>query len=196
MATKNKVPVRKSTKNKATKRATKNKPSKKNQPSKPLAVSGPASSGKLLTELHEEITKILERFSSGFPWPWTGMEPLRELGFPSIAASPRVDFSEGDDAYEVTAELPGLDEKDIEVSLSERLLSIRGEKRDERDVEEKDYHLSERSYGAFQRSLSVPEGVDTGKVSATFDKGLLTIHLPKRREAKSKRRTIAVKQGR
>jgi HSP20 family protein len=186
MATKKKVPVKKSTKKRAP---------RKKEASKPPATPAPISGGSLLTELHDEISNVFERFSEGFPWSWPSTRALKEFGFPGALASPKVDFSESDDAYEVTTELPGLDENDIEVSVTDHMLSIKGEKRDERDVEEKDFHLSERSYGAFRRSFTLPEGVDTGKADAAFEKGVLTIHLPKTREVTSKRRKITVKQG-
>lgn len=186
MATKKKVPVKKSAKKKASE---KSKGKKAPAPAVPASIS---STG-LLSELHDEITRLFERFSGGFPWSWPSTRPAHEVGFPMALMSPKVDLSEGDDAYEVTAELPGLDEKDIDVSITDRMLSIKGEKRDERDVDEKDYHLTERSYGAFRRSFTLPEDVDTDKTAATFKKGVLTIHLPKTRAAKSKRRKVTVK---
>ena len=90
------------------------------------------------------------------------------------AAVPAVDIAETDKAYEITAELPGMDEKNIEVKFADGVLTIRGEKKDEKEEKKKDYYLSERSYGSFQRSFQVPDGVDTDKIEATFKKGVLT----------------------
>ncbi len=189
MATKKKVTAKKSAKKKA--------PAKKAAPAKaparkPAGLPGIWDRGPL-AELHEEISKVFDRFSHGFGWPWAGTEPLKDLGFPRLAISPRVDISESKSGYKLTAELPGLNEKDIDISVTGRMLSIRGEKREERDVDEKDYHLSERSYGAFRRSFTLPEGVDAEKIDASFDKGVLTVTLPKSAEAKSKQRKISVK---
>lgn len=108
--------------------------------------------------------------------------------------SPKVDVGEGKDAYEMSAELPGLDENDIEVPLANGSLVLKGEQRDERDTKEKDYHVTERSYGMFKRTFRIPEGVDK-ESQRHFKKGLLSIKLPKTAEAKSKQRRISVKSG-
>ena len=98
-------------------------------------------------------------------------------------------------AYEVTAELPGIDDKNIEVTLSDDVLTIKGEKREEKEEKERNYQLSERLYGAFERSFEMPEGVDTEKVEARFDKGVLKITLPKKPEALKKEKKIEIKTG-
>lgn len=108
-------------------------------------------------------------------------------------AVPAVDVTEADGAYKVTAELPGLAEKDIEVSVSGDMLVLRGEKRQEREEKEANYYLSERSYGSFQRSFTLPDGVDRDKISAEFSKGVLTLTLPKTAEAKKQDKKIEVK---
>jgi HSP20 family protein len=105
--------------------------------------------------------------------------------------SPTVDVSEDKDAVTVKAELPGVEQKDIAVSLQDGVLSIKGEKRAEKEEKDKRYHRVERSYGAFYRSIQLPSTVDTGKVSATFKDGVVTITLPKAPEAKGT--TIPVK---
>jgi HSP20 family protein len=105
--------------------------------------------------------------------------------------SPTVDVSEDKDAVTVKAELPGVEQKDIAVSLQDGMLSIKGEKRAEKEEKDKRYHRVERSYGAFYRSIQLPSTVDTGKVSATFKDGVVTITLPKAPEAKGT--TIPVK---
>ena len=92
-------------------------------------------------------------------------------------------------------ELPGIDEKDIDVSVSEDVITVRGEKKDEREEEKKGYYLSERSYGSFHRTIPIPPGVDADKAEARFRKGVLTITLPKTDDAKSKTRRIEVKPG-
>ena len=106
---------------------------------------------------------------------------------------PAVDFTETDKAYEVTAELPSMDEKNIEVKLLNHTLTIKGEKRDEKEETKKDYYMHERSFGSFQRTLTVPQGVDTDKVEASFRKGILIVNLPKSAEAQKAEKKITVK---
>jgi len=91
-------------------------------------------------------------------------------------AGPAVDIAEEFNAYEVTAELPGMDEKDIEVKLINGYLVIKGEKQERR---KKDYYLRERHFGSFERCFVLPEDADTSKIKASFEKGVLTVTLPK-----------------
>ena len=93
-------------------------------------------------------------------------------------AGPAVDIAEGHDAYEVTAELPGVDEEDIEVKLANGSLIIKGEKQEQKE-EKKDYYLRERHFGSFERYFVVPEDADTSRIEASFEKGVLTVTLPK-----------------
>jgi HSP20 family protein len=128
--------------------------------------------------------------------PWTGgslrkeMERLFDRFFepaemPTLGDwSPTVDVSEDKDTITVKAELPGVEQKDIAVSLQDGTLSIKGEKRAEREEKDKRYHRVERSYGAFYRSIQLPSAVDAGKVAAMFKDGVVTITLPKAPEAK------------
>jgi HSP20 family protein len=106
---------------------------------------------------------------------------------------PAVDIAESDKAYEVTAELPGMDEKNIEVKLTNGNLTIKGEKREEKEEKKKDYYLSERHFGSFERQFRVPEGVDVEKIEASFKKGVLTVTLPKRPEAQKPEKKINIK---
>jgi HSP20 family protein len=106
---------------------------------------------------------------------------------------PAVDVAEKDKEYEVTAELPGIDEKNVEVKVFNGVLTIKGEKKEEKEERKKDYRFSERRFGSFQRSFRVPEDVDTDKIAATFKNGVLTVSLPKSAEAQKKEKKIAVK---
>ncbi len=110
-----------------------------------------------------------------------------------MAAMPAVDVTETDKTYEITAELPGMDEKNIEVKVADGVLTIEGEKQEEKEKKEKDYYLSERSFGSFQRSFKVPNGVDTDKIDATFKNGVLKVILPKSAEAQKAEKKITVK---
>jgi HSP20 family protein len=114
---------------------------------------------------------------------------------PSWAGTPAIDITESDKAYEITAELPGLDEKNVEVKLANGDLTIKGEKQEEKEEQEKDYYLNERRFGSFKRTFRVPEGVDASKIEATFNKGVLTVTLPKSPEAKKAEKKIEVKAG-
>lgn len=108
------------------------------------------------------------------------------------AFAPRVDVKETDAEVRVTAELPGVEEKDVEVSLSGDVLTIKGEKKEEKEEKGEERYRLERSYGSFRRSFSLPCEVNSEKATATYKKGVLTITLPKVAEAK-KKATIAVK---
>jgi HSP20 family protein len=109
-----------------------------------------------------------------------------------MAFTPQVDVKETEHEIRVSAELPGMDEKDVEVSISGDVLTIKGEKKEEKEEKGEEGYRLERSYGAFRRSFSLPCEVDTAKATATYRKGVLTIALPKAAEAK-KKATIAVK---
>jgi len=110
-----------------------------------------------------------------------------------FSAHPAVDLAEKEGEYEITAELPGLDEKDVELRLSNGVLSISGEKKAEREEKDKDYHFSERRYGSFRRAFRVPEGVDESKIEAHFEKGVLTVRLPKTAQAADNSKKIEIK---
>jgi len=145
--------------------------------------------------LHREIDRLFEDFGIGrsrslFPRSTFGVQPFsREFGM----AAPAVDVVEKDNAYEITADLPGIDEKNVEVQLSNGNLTIKGEKKEEKEEKKKDYYLQERHFGSFERTFGVPEGVDADKIEATFKKGVLTITLPKKAEAQKPAKKIDVK---
>jgi HSP20 family protein len=147
--------------------------------------------------LRHEIDRLFDDFSGGmwrsrFGRPMFDLQPFWSRGS-TWAAVPAVDVAETDKAYEVTAELPGMDEKNIEVKFGDGVLTIKGEKKDEKEEKKKDYYLSERSYGSFQHSFQVPDGVDTDKIEATFKKGILTVALPKSADAQEAAKKIDVK---
>lgn len=150
-------------------------------------------------DLRREVDQLFEDFGAGF-WrsPFRsslfGIAPFRRNEAAS-AAMPAVDVSETDDAYEITVELPGIDEKDVEVKLANGILTIKGEKQEEKEEKQKGYHMRERSFGSFQRSFQVPDGVDVDKINASFTKGLLSVTLPKSAEAQKAEKQIAVKSA-
>jgi len=132
--------------------------------------------------LRRDFSRLFEDFGDLWRSPMRhallGAEPLwsRDLTW---AATPAVDIAEKDKTYEITAELPGLDDKNVEVKVANGMLTIRGEKTEEKEEKKKDYYLSERRYGSFERRFQIPEGVESDKIEASFKKGLLTVTLPK-----------------
>lgn len=147
--------------------------------------------------LHREIDRLFEDFDGGF---WRSpfrrsmfdMEPFwrREL---TSTTTPAMDVAETDKAYEITAELPGMSESDVEVVASNGVLTIKGEKKEEKEEKKKDYYLSERRYGSFERRMQIPDEVDADKIAAAFKKGVLTVTLPKKPEAQTSAKKIQVK---
>jgi HSP20 family protein len=111
------------------------------------------------------------------------------------AGAPAISVAETNDAFEVTAELPGVDEKDINVSLDDNQLVISGEKKAESTKEEKDWHVEERTYGSFYRSMLLPFEPEDGAVAAHFDKGVLHLSIKKPAKAIKSTKTISIKTG-
>src|SRR5262245_53565146 len=128
--------------------------------------------------LQRDVDRMFEDFGRGWGLPsprrWFG--GLEDYGWNMSA----VDVAEKDGVYEITAELPGVDENNIELSVANGVLTIRGEKSDEKEEYRKEYRLSERRFGSFQRSFALPDDADADKIEATFRKGVLTVSLPKR----------------
>ena len=147
--------------------------------------------------LRREMNHLFDEYDRAF-WPislWRNafdLEPFwrREL---SWAKTPAVDIVEHEKAFEISADLPGFDEKDIEVKLSNGNIVIKGEKKAEKEEKEKDYYLRERRFDSFERSFGLPETVDTEKLEAAFKKGVLTITLPKKPGAQAPEKKIEVK---
>jgi len=148
------------------------------------------SAAPALGDLQREVDRVFESFWSGFGTP----SLLRENGG-GIALDVRVDASEDDKAYHVTAELPGLSEKDVEVTFADNTLTISGEKKEEKEVKEENYHRRERSFGSFRRSFTLPTEVDEAKIAATFKDGVMTIELPKSKSAQKKAKKITIQRG-
>jgi len=136
----------------------------------------------------EEMENRMQKMFENVLTPFDPNFVAQPIGF-----LPATDIIEKDDMLVLTAELPGLEKKDVEISVEEGVLSLRGEKFEERKEEEdKKYHLFERTYGSFQRSFTLPRTVDATKITAEFDKGVLKVFLPKTVEAKAKGRKIEI----
>jgi HSP20 family protein len=164
---------------------------------KPAEVASARESWWPIDSLRREIDRLFDDFDGGiwrspFRRSLFAAEPLwrRELLW---TGTPAVDITESDKAYEITAELPGMDEKSIEVKVVNGSLTIKGEKQEEKEEKKKDYYLHERRFGAFERCFDVPEGADTDKIEASFKKGVLTVMLPKKPEAQKPEKKIEVK---
>jgi HSP20 family protein len=128
-------------------------------------------------------------FESALDLPQFGSETADTWGL-------ALDIVENDDAYVVKASVPGINPDDLEITLSENNLTIRGEFKEEKDVEENRYHLRERRQGSFARSVTLPTIVERDAIEATYDAGVLTLRLPKAEEVKPKRINIQVQDGR
>lgn len=142
-------------------------------------------------DLRHEIDDLFDNVMRGLP---SGALP-RAFGRNWRALTPEVDVGETEGALTITAELPGMDEGDVEVTLSDDVLTIKGEKREESEEKGKEFHITERRYGSFQRSFRLPENIDAGKIDAAFDKGVLTVRVPKSAKATSKVKKISVKKA-
>jgi len=136
-----------------------------------------------MTGLKQEMDRVFDRF---FETRWEDMPALGDW-------VPKVDVSETKDAVVVKAEIPGMEANDVHASLQENVLTISGEKKQEKEENDERYHRMERSYGSFTRSVRLPAGVDSSKVNASFKSGVLTVTLPKTAAAKAT--PIPVKSG-
>jgi HSP20 family protein len=147
--------------------------------------------------LRSELDRVFDRFAGAFAMPslrrMFDFEPARRIESTFTFTAPAIDVAENDKAFKITAELPGMEPSNIEVSLSGDTLVVKGEKRQEKEEKEENYYLSERSFGSFQRSFSLPAGVDRDKISSALAKGVLTVTLPKTAEAQQQQKKIEVK---
>lgn len=127
--------------------------------------------------LQREIDRLFDDFTRGFP----------ALGGTSSGLVPSIDVTETDKDIEITAELPGLEEKDVQINVADNLLTIRGEKKAEKEEKDKNYRLVERSYGSFERTLELPDGVNADAIQANIAKGVLKVTVPKPAPAQVKK---------
>jgi HSP20 family protein len=131
------------------------------------------------TVMQREIDRVFEDFTRDWP-------THRTRGL-----TPRTDVVESDKVIEITTEIPGLEEKDVEVNFADGVLTISGEKRAEKEEKDKNYRLFERSYGSFARSLELPEGVDPDAITASISNGVLKVTVPRPAPAEAKK--VAIK---
>ncbi len=131
-----------------------------------------------LSTLHREMDELFDRFF-GRAEMWSGLT--------GGAVSPAVDYSLEGGRLDIRVELPGVDPKDVDISVTGNLLTIKGERKEEKEVKEEDYYMREIGVGRFERTLALPEGVNTDKIKANYDKGILHISMPAEAVKKSRR---------
>ena len=130
-------------------------------------------SGNLFSSLQREIDRVFDDFTRGWP----------SFHMPNGDLTPRMDIAETDKEIEISAELPGLDEKDVQVNVADNVLTIKGEK----EEKDKNYHMVERSYGSFYRALNLPAGVNADAIKASLANGVLKVTVPKPAAAQAKK---------
>jgi HSP20 family protein len=154
-----------------------------------LSTNPPSPSLDPLLQLHREVDRLFDDAFRGFGGRWP------RLTLPTVASEwrgllrPALDIQESDKQYRITLEVPGVEEKDIQITLDNDVLMVRGEKRQEQEKKEGGFHRVERSYGSFQRALNLPDDANQDSIKASFKNGVLTVTI-------DKREVSAPKQGR
>jgi len=141
--------------------------------------------------LQNEINRLFDDFFA--PFPSFGSFPSFSHKVESFY--PRLDVIDNKTSYDVKADLPGISEKDILLEIHDGVLTLKGEQKEEIENKDKDYYVCERRYGSFHRSISLSNDIDESKIDASFKDGVLTVHLPKKKEAQKEVKKIEVKKG-
>ena len=136
--------------------------------------------------LRTEMDRLFDNFFHGFE--------MERFGNASLGFQPKVNVADSEKEITVSVEIPGMDEKDIELALTKDALTIRGEKREEKEEKGKNYHRMERTYGSFSRTLPLPVEINTDKAEAAYKKGVLIITLPKTEQAVKETKKIPIKK--
>jgi HSP20 family protein len=133
-----------------------------------------------MLQLHRDIDRLFDHFFRGFNLPSMGGVDL----FPSLEESgilkPKIDLSAAEGEYQLTVEIPGVSEKDVSVDISGNVMTIKGEKKQEKEEKDTNYYRIERSYGSFQRVLTLPDDVNQDAVKASFKNGILAVTMPRK----------------
>jgi HSP20 family protein len=157
--------------------------------SKPAAQS-PARPRDVFDAMRQEVDRLFDRFDiAGGRWP--ALMARGEQGF----MVPSIDVRDTGTALMIEAELPGVTEKDISVTVADGVMTIKGEKKQQREEKQDNFYLSERSFGSFERSLALPESLDEANIEARFEKGVLHVTVPKKPEAVKARKQIEIKSA-
>lgn len=147
-----------------------------------------------IDRLRRHVDRLFEDFGQGRLWrPFGSMfDTVLPWAEETGTKAPAVDLVEKEGAYEIAAEMPGMEPANIEVTISNGVLTLKGEKKEERETKEKSYYVSERRYGSFRRSFQLPDGIDEEKIGAEFKNGVLTVTLPKAPEAVKPEKKISI----
>lgn len=138
---------------------------------------------------------VIDHFFDNFTQPWSLMRPNVNIwDKQETNLNPKVDISEDDKNYTLTAELPGLDVKNVNLDISDGVLTLSGEKKTETEDKDKNHHIMERSYGYLKRSFALPASIEEDKITADFKKGVLHLCMPKSAKAQQKQREIDIKE--
>jgi len=137
-----------------------------------------------ISSLQGEMNRMFDRFFRGWEFP--------EIGFETGAWVPPIDLAETNDKVIVKAEIPGIDPKEVDISIQGNTLTVKGEKKEEKEEKGKNFYRMERRYGSFSRSIDLPSSVDTNKITAECKNGILEITLQKKEEVKPKQITVKV----
>lgn len=132
------------------------------------------SAGNVFAPIQREFDRLFDQLGSG----WTALA--------EVELTPKMDIRDTKDGLEISLELPGMTRGDVKIAVEDDLLTISGEKKTEKETKEEDYHLSERTYGAFSRSITLPRSVDAEKIKATMKDGVLKLTAPKNGTTKAK----------
>ena len=159
--------------------------------------SEPAHAEGLISTLRDEMDRVFERLVrsfSGVPSIRRALDWEPEFRWTSMldVQVPAVDITETDKTFRIVAELPGMKKENVEISVAQGLLTIKGEKKGEREEKDKGYYLSERRFGTFQRAFQLPSQADSDRIEASFENGVLTITVPKTAEALKSEKRIAI----
>jgi HSP20 family protein len=148
----------------------------------------PEYSTDVFGSIHREMDRLFDRLMGGMDFePFASMETMEGEFLPSV------DVVESDEEITVTAELPGMTEKDIDLTVTKEALTLKGRKNEEKESKEKDYYRAERCFGSFSRVIPLSSDVDETKTDAQFKNGVLTVHLPKTPEARQAARKVQIK---
>lgn len=150
--------------------------------------------------LKDEVDRLFDSFAkpgSIFKHGFFDLEPFRGVASQVGMKTPVVNVAETEKEFEITAELPGISDKDVDVTLADGVLTVKGEKREEKEDKNKNYYLAERAYGSFQRSFRLPDNADQDKIAAEVAKGVLTVKIAKKAPSKpvQKEKKIKIKAG-
>lgn len=164
-------------------------------PAPPSAMQAAMQAWRPFESLRREVDRLFEDFNLTLRLPFRrpafDVEPFWQPE--SWIAAPAIDLVERDIAFEMTADMPGLEEKDIEVKVANGVLTVKGEKEESKEDKKEDFHLRERRVTSFERSIRLPETVDEDKIEASFKNGVLTVMMPKKPEAQRPTKKIEVK---